>query len=79
MKTLLPVDIEGDSKLIFDAVCEMYVRVWDMARKRPSPLDIAIGPESINLIAAFDKFYNGTATAEQTVEALQEMFKPFGK
>lgn len=74
MKTLLPISIEGDSNIIDEAICRMLCRVAKLARKRPTPLDIMIGPGSIHLIAALDKYYNGVHTAEETAAKLDKLF-----
>lgn len=71
VKTLLPMDLRGDSAVLHTAVCEMFCRVWDLARKRPSPFGLAIPPCAVVLIAALDDYYNEKLTAREAADKLQ--------
>jgi hypothetical protein len=74
VKTVLPISVTGDGHDFHEAFVNMFCRVAAMARKRPSPLSLAVPPESIGLIATLDEYYNGKLTAEQAVSKIDELF-----
>jgi hypothetical protein len=71
--TVLPVDVQGPGSQLSEALDKMFVRVARLSRKRPSPIDMAIGPASIGLIAAFDGFYNGKLTIDEACERINRV------
>ncbi len=72
--TLLPISVKGDGAAIYEAVTRMFCRAAAMSRKRPSPMGLAIPPESVGLIAAFDHFYNGKTSATETAAEIDKLF-----
>ena len=73
---LTPITLNGDSRKVYDALCQMFVRAAQMARKRPSPIDIAIAPESVSLIVTMEQLFLEEKTVDEVVNQLNKMFLP---
>lgn len=74
MKRVTPIGIDGDGVLLHEAICQMFVRAAKMARKRPTPIDIAIGPESVNILVALQDYFTEDEDLRTVIERINKMF-----
>jgi hypothetical protein len=72
MKRLIPIHLDNDSGRVHDALCRLLVRTAQLARKRPSPLDTAIGPAAIDIIVAIEGYVSETLPIETAIKRLDE-------
>lgn len=71
---LTPINLQGDSKKVYDAVCEMFARAIEMSRKRPSPINFAVPPESVSLIVSMQDLFLEEKSVDEVVANLNKMF-----
>ena len=64
MRKLTPIDTEGDSAAIHEALTRMFVRCAQMARRRPSPLEIRVSGASVSVISAMESYFEGAAVED---------------
>ncbi len=75
MRKLTPINVEGDSAEIHEALNRMFVRCAKMSRKRPSPVDIKISLASIDVIVAMERYFDETMDLAQTIARIDRIFK----
>lgn len=71
--TVLPISTSGPGKELQNALMEMMCRAVKLSKKRPSPMGLEIPICSIEIIAVFDRFYNGKYTVEEACNEINKI------